>query len=110
MVVRTWKGATRAGDAEAYLDYLRATGVRAARATPGNRGVWVLRRAVGEGAAARSELLFVSVWEDEGAVRAFAGDDPTRAVFYPEDDRFLVERDEAVAHYELALAEPDVAR
>jgi hypothetical protein len=36
------------------------------------------------------------------AVKAFAGDDPERAVFYPEDDRFLIERDLTVAHYEVA--------
>jgi hypothetical protein len=33
------------------------------------------------------------------AVRAFAGDDPERAVFYPEDDRFLVDRELTVSHY-----------
>jgi hypothetical protein len=34
-------------------------------------------------------------------VKAFAGEDPARAVFYPEDERYLVERDETVTHYEL---------
>jgi hypothetical protein len=35
-------------------------------------------------------------------VARFAGPDVERAVFYPEDDRFLVDRDETVAHYEVA--------
>jgi hypothetical protein len=35
------------------------------------------------------------------AIKAFAGDDHERAVFYPEDDRFLVERDLRVRHYEV---------
>jgi hypothetical protein len=34
-------------------------------------------------------------------VRGFAGDDIGRAVFYPEDDRFLVARDLTVRHYAL---------
>jgi hypothetical protein len=36
------------------------------------------------------------------AVKAFAGHDYETAVFYPEDERFLVERDEKCAHYEVA--------
>jgi hypothetical protein len=32
-------------------------------------------------------------------VKAFAGEDYEVAVFYPEDDRFLIERDETATHY-----------
>jgi hypothetical protein len=35
------------------------------------------------------------------SIRAFAGEDIEQAVFYPEDDRFLVERDVTVRHYEV---------
>jgi hypothetical protein len=35
-------------------------------------------------------------WE---AIRAFAGDDPSKAIFYPEDDRYLVDRELTVSHY-----------
>jgi hypothetical protein len=34
-------------------------------------------------------------------IREFAGDDPSRAVYYPEDDRFLIVRGELVEHYEV---------
>jgi hypothetical protein len=34
-------------------------------------------------------------------VKGFAGDDPDRAVFYAEDDRFLVEREETVRHWQV---------
>jgi hypothetical protein len=37
--------------------------------------------------------------------REFAGDDIARAIFYPEDDRFLVERDLTAAQYEVEGAE-----
>jgi len=40
------------------------------------------------------------------AVKAFAGDDHGTAVFYPEDDRFLVERDERSAHFEVVRRVP----
>ena len=35
------------------------------------------------------------------AVKAFAGDDYETAVYYPDDERFLVERDATCAHYEV---------
>ncbi|MGY2066145.1 hypothetical protein [Blastococcus sp. SYSU DS0619] len=32
----------------------------------------------------------------------FAGEDIERTVFYPEDDRYLVGREETVTHFEVA--------
>jgi hypothetical protein len=43
------------------------------------------------------------------AVTAFAGTEPERAVFYPQDDRYLVERDLTVAHYQVDTAVLDPA-
>lgn len=97
MIARTWRGATRAADAERYVEYLHATGFPGYAGTEGNRGVLALRRIEGE----RAEFLLVTLWDSAEAVRRFAGDAPERAVFYPEDDRFLVDRDEHVRHYEV---------
>jgi len=95
MIARTWRGVTRAADADEYLAYLHATGLAEYRQAPGNRGVLALRRLEGD----RAEFLLVTLWDSEEAVRRFAGPDPERAVFYPEDDRFLLERGERVTHY-----------
>ncbi len=97
MIARTWRGATKAEDADAYLEYLHQTGFPGYRETPGNLGVLGLRRIVD----GKAIFLLVSFWESEDAIRAFAGDDLERAVYYPEDDRFLVERDDQVAHFEV---------
>jgi heme-degrading monooxygenase HmoA len=99
MIVRAWRGATRIEDADAYLEVLRRTGFAEYRATPGNRGVLGLTRRAG----GRVEFLLLSFWESEDAIRRFAGDDPDRAVFYPEDERYLVERGERVEHFALAF-------
>jgi hypothetical protein len=37
-------------------------------------------------------------WE---AIKAFAGEDPGIARYYPEDDAFLLEKPERVEHYEV---------
>jgi heme-degrading monooxygenase HmoA len=99
MIARTWRGATAAEDAEAYVGYLHETGFAQYRATPGNRGVLALRR-LAEG---KAEFLLVTLWESQEAVRRFAGADPAHAVFYPEDERFLVERDDHVHHFEVVF-------
>ncbi|HEX2025484.1 MAG TPA: hypothetical protein VHH92_03720 [Actinomycetota bacterium] len=106
MIARIWRGVTRAEDADAYAEYLDRTGVSEYRSTEGNRGVLVLRADDGD----RSEFTLVSLWDGMDAVRAFAGDDPERSVFYPEDDSFLIDRDLTTRHYEvvdLHLDRPD---
>jgi heme-degrading monooxygenase HmoA len=100
MIARTWKGAVRAGDGDAYADYLRETGVAGYAATPGNRAVWMLRRDDGD----RTEFLMFTLWDSLDAVKGFAGEDYETAVFYPEDDRFLIERDLTCPHYEVVAA------
>jgi heme-degrading monooxygenase HmoA len=97
MIARTWQGATKAEDADAYLEYLNQTGLLEYQRTEGNRGVLALRRIVDD----RAEFLLVTLWESEEAIRRFAGDRPEKAVFYPDDERFLIERGERVSHYEV---------
>jgi heme-degrading monooxygenase HmoA len=97
MIARSWRGATTADDAEAYVRYLEKTGFRAFRETPGNLGALGLRRIVD----GKAEFVVLSFWKSEDVIRNFAGDDISRAVFYPEDDRYLVERDSHVDHFQV---------
>jgi heme-degrading monooxygenase HmoA len=103
MIARIWGGATRARDAGPYLEYLRRTGLAEYRATQGNLGVLALRSV--DAARDRAQFLLVTLWDSEQAIRRFAGDTPEQAVFYPEDERYLVERDERVRHFEVVHAE-----
>ncbi len=100
MIVRIWHGRTPADKGDAYLDYLKRTGVTNYRATEGNRGVYVLRSS--ENGVA--DFLLLSLWDSMDSVRAFAGDDPGKAVYYPEDDAYLLEREPGVRHYEALIA------
>ena len=47
MIARIWRGITLADKADAYLEYLRETGLRDYAGTAGNRGVKVLKRIQG---------------------------------------------------------------
>jgi heme-degrading monooxygenase HmoA/uncharacterized damage-inducible protein DinB len=97
MIARSWDGVTRATEADEYTDYLRRTGVKDLSATSGNRAVYVFRRREGE--SARFRVL--SLWDSMDGIRAFAGDDPERARYYPEDERFLAALDPNVEHFEV---------
>jgi heme-degrading monooxygenase HmoA len=98
MIVREWRGVTSSSKSEAYTEYLSATGVKECLATPGIRGVFVLRRAQPDDT---TEFVFVSLWDSMDAIRQFAGQEVERAVYYPEDREFLLNMDPNVAHYEL---------
>jgi len=97
MIVRIWHGVTPAAKSDEYFDYLNATRVRDYRATDGNQGVYVLRRIEGD----RAHFLTVSFWESMEAIEGFAGSDPERAMYYPEDEEFLLDFEPTVEHYEI---------
>jgi heme-degrading monooxygenase HmoA len=97
MIMRTWRGAVRPEDAQEYLDHQARTGVREYREIPGNLGVLVIRRDQGE----LIEVTTVSLWTSMDAVKAFAGEEPERAKFYPGDDALLAEADNHADHYEV---------
>jgi antibiotic biosynthesis monooxygenase (ABM) superfamily enzyme len=99
VIARVWSGATLAEGGERYAAYLEETGMRSARALPGARGTLVLRRERAGYAEFQTILLFDSMDD----VTAFAGDEHEQAVFFPEDDRYLVERDLEVRHFDVDL-------
>jgi heme-degrading monooxygenase HmoA len=99
MIARSWHGRVPESKGDAYYAYLLRTGLADYAATPGNRGVRVLRRT----ADGVTEYLLTTLWDSIDAIKAFAGEDYERARYYPEDDDYLLEREELVTHYEVLL-------
>lgn len=95
-ILRKWRGRIRTAEAEAYLTYVMETGGDDYDKTPGNLGYQILLRDLGDGT---SEITTLSWWRSMDAVRAFAGAEPEIARYYPEDDRFLLERPKYVEHH-----------
>jgi heme-degrading monooxygenase HmoA len=102
MIARIWRGVTRESDKDTYFEYLQETGLKEYAAIPGNQGVWVLRR-VSRGEA---EFTLISLWESWDAIKGFAGAEYEKAVYYPEDQRFLLQQDPNVMHYEVLSSPP----
>jgi heme-degrading monooxygenase HmoA len=100
MMARVWHGIVSEEQADAYHAYLLRTGVPDLQATPGNRGVYVLRQVEGT----RAHFVLMSLWDSLEAIRAFAGDEVERARYYPEDASYLHELEPTVTHYEVLTA------
>ncbi len=100
MIARSWDGFTKARLADTYGDYIRETGLRDLAATEGNRGAYLLRRREGE----KTRFRVMSLWDSMESIRRFAGDDPERARYYPEDERFLEALPPTVDHFEVVAS------
>jgi heme-degrading monooxygenase HmoA len=96
MILREWRAEIRRERRDDYVAYVTATGLAGYRRAPGNLDAGI---AVRDLDAERSEIVTLSLWRSEDDIRAFAGDDPTVAVYYPADDEYLLTRPERVVHY-----------
>lgn len=100
MIVRIWHGMTPASLGDEYFKYIKKTGVKGYRSTEGNRGVYVLRR-IEHGI---SEFLLITLWDSIHAIKKFSGPDVEKAVYFPEDRKFLLELEPQVTHFEVLLS------
>jgi heme-degrading monooxygenase HmoA len=57
----------------------------------------VLRRSAGD----HTEFVTLTFWDSLDAVRAFAGDNYERAVYYPKDTAYLLDLQPTIKHYEV---------
>ena len=96
-ILRIWRGKTLPQRAAAYEEYIASTGLPGYLQTPGNTSAVFTRRDLGD----LVEFCMVTTWTDMDAVKAFAGPQPEVAIFYPEDDDYLVDRELTVSHYEI---------
>lgn len=97
MIARVWEGLVPAAKEAPYQQFLAQEVLPEIRATAGNRGAMVLRRAEGD----RVRFLVLSYWASLDAIRAFAGDDVERAHYRPAALEFLIDPAPFATHYEV---------
>jgi len=100
MIARIWHGRTASAKADDYLAFLYRSGIPDYKATPGNKGAWVLRR-IDANDGTVCHFITLTFWESREAIQAFAGDDIDVARYYPDDADYLLEFEPHVTHYEL---------
>ena len=106
IVLRKWTGRIRTAAQDEYGAYVSRTGAVDYSSTPGNLGFQILMRPLGNGT---SEVTTLSWWESMEAIRGFAGDQPELARYYPEDDRFLVDRPRLVEHHQVIAGQVNLS-
>lgn len=97
MIVRLWHGRTAKSDYDAYTAFMRERAAPDYSSVDGNLGCYFLRRLDDDAA----HFLLITHWESMEAVKAFAGPNPETAKYYPEDDAFLLEKEETSQLYEV---------
>jgi len=97
MIMRIWRGITPKDQGDAYLEHLQQTALQALARQPGQHGAWVLRRVQGD----RCEFQLLTLWDSMDALRTFAGAEPERAIYFAEDDKFLLDMEPLVRLYEV---------
>src|SRR6185437_12438139 len=97
MIARRWRGRIPAAKANEYLKLMKDVGLADYRSTQGNRGAWCLHRH--EGDIVQIEMF--TLWDDEAAIRRFAGADMLKAKYYAFDRDFLLEVEPEVTQFEV---------
>ena len=100
MIVRMWRGPTPKWRAPRYEDRFRARHLGEYAGTAGNRGVYLLRRDIGD----HYEYLSMTFWDSLDAVKAFKGEDYMRPKYGPEDHEQFSVLNPLVDHFEVMLS------
>ncbi|HEX8624822.1 MAG TPA: hypothetical protein VF782_07060 [Allosphingosinicella sp.] len=97
MIARRWHGRVPEAKAEEYLGLMREVALPDYRSTAGNMGAWCLHRREGE--IVHVEMF--TLWEDEAAIRRFAGEEMDITKYYDFDSGFLLELESRVVHFDV---------
>jgi heme-degrading monooxygenase HmoA len=97
MIARVWHGRTPDSMADEYFEYIKKTGVQGYKSTEGNKGVYALRRSRN----GVSEFLLITLWDSFEAIKKFSGPDVDKAVYFPEDKKYLLELESHVDHFKV---------
>jgi hypothetical protein len=97
MIARHWRGWTAIKDADAYERLLKETVLPGLSAIAGYNGGYIFRKDEIE----EVEFVVINLFESLEAVRQFAGEDYTVAVFEPEAKRLLSRIEPEAVHYEI---------
>jgi heme-degrading monooxygenase HmoA len=97
VVLRQWRGVVKPGLADEYLRHLRGETLPSVRRLPGFIDAAIMKREVDDG----TEFQVTTVWRSLDAIKAFAGEDVTRAVVPAAAQALMVRYDDRAAHYEM---------
>jgi len=97
MIAREWRCICPAGKIGEFIPYLYLTGIKDAEKIPGFEGAEIFRREV-DGSV---EVTLITFWDSFESITEFTGENPEKALLYPEDYKYGITSDQTVKHYYL---------
>ena len=97
MIERRWHGKVPQSSSKAFLQYLIDTGVSETIQLPGNLGARILK----DERDGWVHFVLITFWRSIEDITAFAGQNISKAVLYPEDEKYGLVPDPNVEHYEV---------
>jgi len=97
MIIRMWHGRVSNDDGNAYREFLKQRAIPDYQSVAGNIDVKILERQEEDA----THFITMTTWENLEVIKAFAGENPEKAKYYPEDDDYLLEFEPTVVHYEV---------
>jgi len=97
MIARIWHGRTNLDDYEEYTEFMKSEAIPDYEKTSGFKKL-IFLRTIKEGSG---HFTMITFWENLEVIKNFAGEDYFKAKYYAEDERFLLEFEEKVEHYEV---------
>ena len=97
MIARIWHGITKIGDLEAYTEFLKSKAIPDYMKTDGFVKLTFLRNTIGN----VGQFKLITFWKNIEVIKNFAGEDFEKAKYYIEDEKFLLNFEEKVSHYEV---------
>jgi heme-degrading monooxygenase HmoA len=99
MIARVWTARAAASNALRYVSHLRDAVLPVVQKMPGYVGATLLERQDGDDI----KIVVMTWWRSADDIRAFAGDDITRAVVTDEARALLAQFDREVQHFDVTL-------
>ena len=97
MIVRMWHGRVDSSKSDEYAEFMKQRAAPDYASVDGLQKLLFLRKNEKDVA----HFLLVTYWDSMESVKKFAGEQPEKAKYYPEDDQFLLEKEELSALYEV---------
>ena len=97
MIIRMWHGRVHQSNASTYREFLIRRAIPDYQSVEGNLDVKILERHEQDA----THFITMTSWVSLDAIKAFAGQDPEKAKYYPEDNAYLLEFEPSVVHYEV---------
>ena len=97
MIAREWKARCPNKHKDGFVSYLYDTGIKDASETIGFKAAQIFVRDIDN----NIEITLITYWDSLQSIKAFSGDDIAVAKLYPEDEKYELDPDGFVLHYQV---------